>query len=358
MYKNIGGLQGLFASNRALFWLVIFIAVVCFVCVFSDICFSFAVGFLLAYLFVPCVDTLSKYINRTLVSLLFTIGLLLCFFLIIINVFPIIAEYFSMISDNAPTYYRKSLDLVAQLGDSWGIPQIRDSIQDLRLDLLKYIDQKMYIVSSLASGIASQCTAVTGFVSFFFIMILSFFYFLRDWNILKKWCFNVVPMRQKHILQQLGLLIRKTLKDFLEGQLCIVTVLSVYYGGLLWLVGIENFAALGIVSGFFSFIPFIGALISLIITIFVSATSLSLVQFYCILAIYMVGQFIEGYILSPKFIGKTTGLHPLWILFSFFAGYQLKGVGGVLIAIPFTAVVNNLVIFSIKQFRASQAYKQ
>lgn len=358
MYKNINGLRGFFSNDKVLFWGALFIAAVCFVCLFSDICFSFSIGFLLAYLFTPIVDRISGYLNRTFVSFLFTVGLLLFFILIIINVFPIIAGYFSMISDNAPIYYRKSLDLIAQLGDSLGIPQIRDSVQNLQLDLLKYIDQKIYILSSLARGIASQYTAVTGFVSSLVIMVLSFFYFLKDWNVLKQRCFSIVPIRQKSILHELGVVVRKTLKDFLEGQLCVVVVLSVYYGGFLWVIGVDHFAIIGIISGFFSFIPFIGALISLIIAIFVSAMSLSLGQFYCIIATYLIGQFVEGYILSPKFVGKTTGLHPLWILFSFFAGYQLKGVIGVLIAIPFMAVINNLVIFSVKQFRASQIYKQ
>lgn len=358
MYKNIDGFGRLFLSNKVLFWFTVFAVAIGFVCLFSDICFSFSAGFLLAYLCVPFVDKVSKYINRTFLSFLCTVSLVTFFGIILINVFPIISNYFAMISENAPEYYRKTLDLVEQMGDAWGIPQIREGIGNLRLDLLKHVDQKMYIVSSVAQGIAAQCRAMTGFVSFFVIMTLSFYYFLKDWNLLKARCFEIVPIRQRNTLRQMGILTRKTLLHFLQGQLCVVTILAMYYGGFLYLIDVKHFVMLGVTSGFFSFIPFIGAIIALIIVIFVSATELSLIQFYGIVAVYLIGQLIEGYFLSPKFVGKTTGLHPLWILFSFFAGYQLKGVVGVFIAIPLVAILGNLIMFAVRKFWASQAYKQ
>jgi predicted PurR-regulated permease PerM len=92
--------------------------------------------------------------------------------------------------------------------------------------------------------------------------------------------------------------------------------------------------------------------------LFISVPTLTLTKLHVILAIYVAGQFIEGYILSPKFVGKRTGLHPLWILFSFFAGIQLGGIMGVLIAIPAAAVIRNLIKFAVHKFKASQAYKQ
>ena len=358
MYRNIGGSAKLFSSNKTLFWLIIFIAISCFVYIFSDICFSFSAGFLLAYIFVPFVNKGSKYINRTLLSFVCAIGLISGLTAIIINVIPIVIEYVVMFSNNAPIYMHKVSELISQVGDSIGLPSIRETLRNPHIEMLKYVDQKMIIVSSLAKGIISQCYALTGAVSFFIIMILSFFYFLKDWNLLKSYCYKFVPIRQKEIFREVGILTRKTLHNFLQGQLCVVIVLSVYYGGFLIIIGIDHFIALGVMSGMFSFIPFIGALLALFIVIFINATSLSLIHFYGLIAVYLFGQLLEGYVLSPRLVGKTTGLHPLWILFSFFAGYQLKGVIGVLVAIPFTAVINKLAIFALNKFRESQAYKQ
>jgi predicted PurR-regulated permease PerM len=111
-------------------------------------------------------------------------------------------------------------------------------------------------------------------------------------------------------------------------------------------------------SGMFSFIPLVGALLSCLIIVFVSVPILTLSKLCIILATYFVGQFIEGYVLYPRFVGKKTGLHPLWILFSFFAGMKLCGIVGVLIAIPLAAVIRSLIGFSIDKFKATYAYKQ
>lgn len=358
MYKNINGLEGLFLSGKALFWATVFTFIGVFFYLFSNICSSFAIGFFLAYICAPSANILSKYVNRGLVSFVFTIAVVAFFIIIIMNVFPLLADYFTMISNNAPAYYQRSLELILQLCDSLAIPQVRDEIQNLRFDILKYIGQKMYIFSSLVRGIALQCTAFTEFMSSIFIAIVSFFYFLKDWNFLKQRCYNYVPRRQKEILKEIGQLIRRTFHSFFRGQFYVVSILSAFYISGLWLIGIKNFVMLGIMSGLFSFIPFVGALLSLVIAIFISATSLTIVKLYCIVVMYLLGQLVEGYILSPRFVGSKTGLHSLWILFSFFAGYQLKGIIGIIIAIPFTAVVNNLVIFALDKFRESQTYKQ
>ena len=92
--------------------------------------------------------------------------------------------------------------------------------------------------------------------------------------------------------------------------------------------------------------------------IFLSISSLTGTKLCVLLAIYALGQIVEGYILSPKFVGRGTGLHPLWILFAFFAGFKLLNVLGVLISIPVTAMLRDLINFGICKFKASQMYKQ
>jgi len=152
--------------------------------------------------------------------------------------------------------------------------------------------------------------------------------------------------------------IRKSLFSFIHAQCYVVAILSVYYAGVLFVLGIPNSLFLGILSGTFSFIPFIGALLAGFLIIFVSIPYFSLTTLCVFIIAYFIGQIFEGYILSPKFVGTGTGLHPLWILFSFFAGYQLLGVIGVLIAIPVIAIFRGIINLLLPQFHASQVYKQ
>jgi predicted PurR-regulated permease PerM len=72
--------------------------------------------------------------------------------------------------------------------------------------------------------------------------------------------------------------------------------------------------------------------------------------------IFFVGQFIEGYILSPKLVGERVGLHPVWLMFSLFAFGYLMGFVGLLIAVPLAAATGVLVRFALSQYVASPLY--
>jgi predicted PurR-regulated permease PerM len=74
-------------------------------------------------------------------------------------------------------------------------------------------------------------------------------------------------------------------------------------------------------------------------------------------AVFFIGQFIEGNILSPKLVGKSVGLHPVWLMFSLFAFGALFGFVGLLIAVPAAAAVAVLVRFAISRYLESPLYK-
>ena len=61
-----------------------------------------------------------------------------------------------------------------------------------------------------------------------------------------------------------------------------------------------------------------------------------------VLGIFFVGQFLEGYVLAPKLVGESVGLHPVWLMFALFAFGYLFGFVGLLIAVPLAAVIGVL----------------
>ncbi|MDR2724298.1 MAG: AI-2E family transporter, partial [Holosporaceae bacterium] len=354
MYKNITGSKINFSSSKFIFWFVVFLFALLFSYMFSSICFPFIVGFTLAYLCAPFVNFASKYINRTLISAVLAIGSICVFVVAGIEIFPRLKEYLVFIARNIPAYYDHFISFLDSTFSSVNFVQYKSEITSIKFEIQKYLDQKIYIFASIIGGIASKREIITRFFSFFVIMPISFFYFLRDWNNMTDYLYNCVPNRQKNTVLEASLIIRKTFVNFFQGQICVVTALSIYYVILLAIVSISNYIYLGILSGLFSFVPFIGAFFSCILVLFINISTLTLTKLHIILVIYIAGQFIEGYILSPKFVSRKTGLHPLWILFSFFAGIQLGGVMGVLIAIPVAAVIRNLIKYANDKFKASQ----
>jgi predicted PurR-regulated permease PerM len=72
--------------------------------------------------------------------------------------------------------------------------------------------------------------------------------------------------------------------------------------------------------------------------------------------VFLVGQALEGYVLSPKLVGAKVGLHPVWLMFSLIAFGYLFGFLGLLIAIPVAAAIGVLLRFGLRQYLASPIY--
>lgn len=345
-------------NNRSLYWICILCVSTIFFHLFSNICFPFIVGFVLAYLFAPTVDFFSKYVSRTFVSLSFVLLTVCAFVFICSDFIPKLKECLIFLNNKIPHYYSNFIRFIDDVFEPVNMEQNYIDMAALKSEIQKYLDKKIYILASLVGRIASKKDAIVSFFSFFIITPISFFYFLKDWNFMNKYIYESIPYRQKEVFSEICVLIRQAFKNFLNGQLYVVLILSFYYSISLLTIGIPYNMYLGIMSGVLSFIPFIGAMLSCFIVLFVSVSSLTTAKFYVIIVLYFLGQFLEGYFLYPKFVGRKTGLHPLWILFSFFAGVELNGIIGVLIAIPSAAVIRSLVGFAIDKFKATQAYKQ
>jgi predicted PurR-regulated permease PerM len=117
--------------------------------------------------------------------------------------------------------------------------------------------------------------------------------------------------------------------------------------------------AIGILAGALTFIPYAGALIGGVLAI-----GVALVQFWpdfwsigLIIGIFALGQFLEGNFLSPKLVGKSIGLHPVWLMFALFAFGYAFGFVGLLLAVPLAAAVGVLSRFLLQQYLSSRLYR-
>jgi predicted PurR-regulated permease PerM len=351
-------MQSAIFDNRFVFLFSVFGVLFLFFYLFSDICFPFIAGFVLAYLSAPAVTSLSGSLSRTFVSFLFALSIVLIFIIAGAEFLPRLKESLILLSQKMPEYFSNFSKFLEDTFGSKGHGLGFIKFDDLKFEAAQYLDKKMYLCASIAEGIAARRDTIWGFFSSLVIMPLSFFYFLKDWEHMTGYAYECFPIGQRKILATVSAIIRKTLKNFFHGQFYVVTTLSAYYSIALSVTGIDDCIVLGIISGMFSFIPLLGAIFSCFMVLLISVPMLTLIKLYVIVGIYFVGQCLEGYILYPRFVGKKTGLHPLWILFSFLAGAQLKGTVGVLIAIPLAAVIRNLAVFAVNKFKATQAYKR
>jgi predicted PurR-regulated permease PerM len=200
-------------------------------------------------------------------------------------------------------------------------------------------------------------------VDFLSVMILTpilTFYMLRDWPVFVANIESLYPIDMKSELLALQSRIDGALSGFIRGQTLVCISLGSFYALFLTLAGLDFGLVIGFFSGMVSFIPYVGTLLGGILSL-----GVALLQFGfddmgrvgTVALIFLIGQFVEGNILSPKLVGDRVNLHPVWIIFALFAGASLAGFLGVLVAVPTAAVLGVLVRFGIEKYKASMLYR-
>jgi len=99
------------------------------------------------------------------------------------------------------------------------------------------------------------------------------------------------------------------------------------------------------------------------LTGFILSMIIATVQFWpdwpwilVVLAVFVVGQFLEGNVLYPKLVGSSIGINPVWLMFSLFAFASLFGFVGLLLAVPLSAIAAVLTRFAVQKYKQSQLY--
>jgi predicted PurR-regulated permease PerM len=185
------------------------------------------------------------------------------------------------------------------------------------------------------------------------------FYMLLDWDRMVAKIDALLPRDHAPHIRQIAAEIDRVLAGFVRGQVTVCLILGTFYSVALMVAGLQFGLVVGAVAGALTFIPYIGALIGGALAI-----GLALFQFWgewlsigIVAAIFAFGQFIEGNVLTPKLVGESVGLHPVWLLFALSAFGTLFGFVGMLVAVPVAAAIGVIVRFSIGQYSRSLLYK-
>lgn len=148
------------------------------------------------------------------------------------------------------------------------------------------------------------------------------------------------------------------ISGFVRGQFTVLIILATIYMIGLTIIGLNFGLLIGLGAGLISFIPYIGPIVG-----FVLGGSVALVQFWpdwvpiaSVVGVFVLGQVIEGNVLSPMIVGDKVRLHPVWLMFALFVFGYLFGFVGMIIAVPLAAVIGVLVRFALKTYHGSTLY--
>jgi predicted PurR-regulated permease PerM len=214
-------------------------------------------------------------------------------------------------------------------------------------------------LATLLQSVWSGGMALVNLVSLLVVTPIVAFYLLVDWDRLVARVDSWIPRDHVEEIRAIARDIDTALAGFIRGQGTVCLLLGLFYAIGLSLAGLKFGLAIGMGAGLLSFIPYVGAIIGGVLAI-----GVGLVQFWpdytsilLIIGIFAAGQFLEGNILSPKLVGGSIGLHPVWLMFALFAFGYLFGFVGLLLAVPLAAAMGVLVRYGLSRYLGSRLYQ-
>lgn len=345
--------------QKLFFWIILFTVIFGVTYLVSDVISPFFIAFIFAYILQPAIDSFSLKLkfSRPAVSVIVFAIFISIFTLIVLMLIPLIYDQISAFVSKVPEYRKYFQDMV----DAAAL-RLSNVDPDAANQLSEAASSTLNSMFSLLSGVANHLWGYTiATINLFTVIALVpiiLYYFMRDWEQIVESINGLMPAHGKSKIREIFTSINDLISGYIRGQLNICLILCVYYTIGLSLIGLDLALLLGIMSGFFIIIPFIGALISMAlaaISCYITFGFGSEIAYLALL--YLIGHTIEGYILVPKIIGNKIGLHPVWIIFAVFAAGSLFGFIGVFFAIPIAGIIKVLIINILDYYKKTNLYK-
>ncbi len=341
------------------FWAIAVIVFLVALILLRSILLPFVLGMAVAYFLDPVADKLEeKGLGRTTATSLIVGVFLLVAILGTVLLVPALAEQLIGLLKRLPGYIQSTFDLLSPIISELFDLRIQEGEGSIKTLLGEHASGALKNIASLTSKVFDQGLAFFNLISLLVITPVVAFYLLRDWDVIVAKVDSWLPRKQQKTIRELAKQIDDVLAGFVRGQSTVCFILAIYYGVTLLAAGLEFGLVIGIITGLISFIPFVGAIVGAVASIGVAIFQFwpDFVQIGIVGGIFVVGQILEGYVLTPKLVGGKVGLHPVWVMFGLLAGGSLFGFVGVLVAVPVAAVVGVLSRFALTQYMDSPIY--
>lgn len=350
---------GLAFRRQVRFWLIAGLLIALVVFIFSEILLPFVAGMVLAYFLDPVADWLERRgLSRLMATIVILVTFVIAFTLALVILIPILARQFYDLMAIAPEYLGKLQKMIMDFDPQWFETRFGVKADDLRQGMESLLTSGVGFISAIFQSIWDSGVALFNIAGLLVVTPVVAFYMLLDWDHMVARVDSWVPRNHVDTVRQIATDINNSTAGFVRGQGTLCLVLGFMYAVGLTAVGLKFGILIGLFAGLISFVPYIGSMLGLVVSI-----GVALVQFWpdwkmvaAVGAVFAVGQFIEGNILQPRLVGKSVGLHPVWLMFALFAFGMLFGFVGLLIAVPAAAAVAVLIRFAISRYLASPLY--
>ncbi len=341
--------------EQAKYWGVVLATLFALLWFLGDVILPFLVGGAVAYFMDPVADRLERLgLSRIAATALLTMGAVVLVVLLVLAVIPTLVQQLAALVNAAPEIASQIQVFLLER-----FPQLQDETSTIRQTLAQIATVIQSKGGELAQSVLTSALGVINALVFIVVVPVVAFYMLMDWDQMVARLDALLPRDHAPVVRRLAGEIDATLSAFVRGQLTVCLLLGTFYSVALMVAGLQFGLVVGAIAGAITFIPYVGALVGGALAI-----GLALFQFWgdwlsigIIAAIFGFGQFIEGNILTPKLVGESVGLHPVWLIFALSAFGSVFGIVGMLVAVPVAAALGVLIRFAIQQYHDSLLYQ-
>ena len=321
----------------------------------GNVLLPFILGGAIAYFLDPVADRLERLgLSRAMATLVITLCAILIFVILALAVIPTLVRQAADLIETAPQLFRDLRDFIGV-----HFPTLVDEGSPMREAIGTVGDTVKERGAELLNTALSSAMSVINLLMLFVIVPVVAVYLLLDWDRMVARIDDLLPRDHAPVVRHLAREIDSTLAGFVRGMGSVCLILGCYYAIALALVGLNFGLVVGVVAGLLTFIPYVGAIIGGALAI-----GLALFQFWgewywiaAVAGIFFLGQFLEGNFLTPKLVGSSIGLHPVWLIFALSVFGTLFGFVGMLVAVPLAAALGVIMRFVIDQYKESQLYR-
>ncbi|HEV6965009.1 AI-2E family transporter [Roseateles sp.] len=306
----------------------------------SPVLAPFVAALVLAYALAPAVQALAaRRVPRIVAVLLVEVLFIVALLALVLLVLPILNREIPALREQLPALAKVANDKLAPWLAQWGIPLQLDPA-NIRTFLLKYLDANLeeWLATALSSARIGG-SFLLALIGNAVLLPVVLFYLLNDWPVLMARLASLVPPSVRGSVNGFLAECDATLGQYLRGQLLVMGALALFYSVGLSLAGFDLALPIGVFTGLAVFIPYIGFGLGLLLALLAGLLQFaSLYGIVAVAVVFGIGQLLEGFVLTPRFVGERIGMSPLMVIFALLAFGHLFGFVGVLIALPLSAL--------------------
>ncbi|HET6314702.1 MAG TPA: AI-2E family transporter [Chloroflexia bacterium] len=312
----------------------------------------FVIALVLAYLMLPLVDRLSRFLPRVVAILAVYAVFIGSVWGLIAWLAPVVGHQVGELAKQAPTY--------SEQAQGWGrdamawyqsLPISDDMRQSIENGLRNSVGA---IGSAVQQGVLNTLSAVSramGFIVGLLIIPFWLFYTLKDKDRGINAFNNMLPHAWRTDVWRIVRIINGVLSSYIRGQLLLGLIVGVAtFIGML-IVGARYPVVLAIISGITEIIPVVGPVLGAVPGLILAAFHPEgWVMVLKVLAVYVLVQQLENNLLVPKIQGDSVKLHPSIIMVALVVGSQVGGLFGLIIAVPVAAILRDVYLYLYRRY--------